>query len=92
MDIIYALFRAQVPILEFFVVWDIFLPKEKNDNKKDSLTSRNLQFIPLPVILKAVRANDQFVLPWILGPMERLYGLLMNSTHKFFLKILFIYS
>lgn len=81
MDIIYVFFPGQVSILSSFVKCGFFFflnQKKNNDNKKASLTSRHLQFIPLPVNLKkAVTGKYQFVLPQILGLMERLHELQM---------------
>lgn len=58
--------------------------KKNNDNTKASLTSRHLQFTPLPVNLKkVVIAKDQFVLPQILGLMERLHVLQMILLTNF---------
>ena len=76
MDIIYVFSPTQVSIISF--LWSVFFfflnQKKNNDNKKASLTSRHLQFTPLPVNLKkVVTGKDQFVLPQILGLMERLH-------------------
>lgn len=73
-------FPAQVSILSSLWNVDFFFlnQKKNNDTEKTSLTSRHLQFIPLPVNLKkVVTGKDQFVLPQILGLMERLHELQM---------------
>lgn len=65
-------------------IFFFFNQKKNNDNKKASLTARHLQFTPLPVNLKkVVIAKDQFVLPQILGLVERLHVFADDSTHKF---------